>query len=134
LEYSEIGAYDRAIADDSQSIALNAGDPRAYWLRAHAYVKSGQVALALPDADRVLALHSDPINFEFRGSIFEALGRREEAIADYRQALALYPDLQSSKEALRRLDAADVTAPATSVVSPSMKRLFEQMKKIEKQN
>jgi tetratricopeptide (TPR) repeat protein len=40
-----------------------------------------------------------------RGHIFEALGRREEAIADFRRALAKAPDLQGSKDALKRLGA-----------------------------
>jgi regulator of sirC expression with transglutaminase-like and TPR domain len=39
------------------------------------------------------------------GHIFEALGRREEAIADFRRALAKAPDLQGSKDALKRLGA-----------------------------
>ncbi len=40
-----------------------------------------------------------------RGSIFEALGRREEAIADFRRALSKAPNLQSSKDGLKRLGA-----------------------------
>jgi hypothetical protein len=40
-----------------------------------------------------------------RGTIFEALGRREEAIGDLRQALSLYPEGRKAKEALKRLRA-----------------------------
>jgi len=37
------------------------------------------------------------------GSIFEALGRREEAIADFRRALSKDPNMQGSKDGLKRL-------------------------------
>ena len=40
-----------------------------------------------------------------RGHIYEALGRREEAIADFRGALAIEPRLQGSRDGLRRLGA-----------------------------
>jgi len=40
-----------------------------------------------------------------RGSTLEALGRREEAIDDFREALWLYPEGQNAKDALKRLNA-----------------------------
>src|SRR6202165_487951 len=44
-------------------------------------------------------------SLEIRGNIFEALGRKEEAIADYRGSLSLYPNLKGSAEGLKRLGA-----------------------------
>jgi predicted negative regulator of RcsB-dependent stress response len=38
-----------------------------------------------------------------RGHIFEALGRNDEAIADFRQSSLQNPENQDSKEALKRL-------------------------------
>jgi lipoprotein NlpI len=41
-----------------------------------------------------------------RGRIFEALGRREDAIADFRQSLAVNPNDPASRDALKRLGVA----------------------------
>ena len=49
---------------------------------------------------------NDSSALDTRGHIFEALGRREEAIADFRRALAIDPGMQESKDALKRLGAA----------------------------
>jgi tetratricopeptide (TPR) repeat protein len=60
----------------------------------------------LPDAEKSLALRpNDAATLGIRGHIFEALGRREEAIADFRRALANNPDMQENKDALKRLGA-----------------------------
>ncbi|GAG93050.1 unnamed protein product [marine sediment metagenome] len=60
----------------------------------------------MPDAEKSLELRpNDAHALDTRGSIFEALGRREEAIADFRQALAKNPSIQNSKDALKRLGA-----------------------------
>jgi hypothetical protein len=40
---------------------------------------------------------------EIHGRIFEALERRQEAIADFRRALSKDPILQTSKDSLKRL-------------------------------
>ena len=45
------------------------------------------------------------IAFNCRGAAFEGLGRRKEAIADFRRALVLDPKLQMSKEGLAHLGA-----------------------------
>ena len=41
-----------------------------------------------------------------RGNLFEAKGRREEAIADFQRALAINPNHERSRDALKRLGAA----------------------------
>ena len=68
-------------------------DPRAAWAyneRAWAYFRMGKAAQGLPDVEKSLEL--DP-NFaralDTRGHIFETLGRREEAAADFRRALSM---------------------------------------------
>jgi regulator of sirC expression with transglutaminase-like and TPR domain len=71
-----------------------------------AYFKAAKAAQGLPDAKKSLSLRPDePEALDTRGHIFEALGRRQEAIADFRRALAKMPDLQESKDALKRLGA-----------------------------
>ena len=73
----------------------------AWASRALAYLKAGKAAQALPDAERSLQLrpnHADTL--DTRGHIFEALGRREEAIADFRRALSMDPTQPGSWHAL----------------------------------
>ena len=52
-----------------------------------------------------------------RGAVYEETGRTEEAIADYRQAVALDPNDEKSKNALKRLgaelSASETPAPST---------------------
>ena len=58
----------------------------------------------LPDANKVIEL--DPKNapaYDTRGHIFEALDRKDEAIADFRKALELDPSDEDYKENLKRL-------------------------------
>jgi lipoprotein NlpI len=43
--------------------------------------------------------------FDTRGHIYEALGRKEDAIADFRKALAINPNIPESVEGLKRLGA-----------------------------
>jgi hypothetical protein len=59
-----------------------------------------------------------------RGHIFEALGRREEAIADFRRALAKAPDLQGSKDALKRLGASPWIPVDGQKIDPRSNSLF----------
>jgi tetratricopeptide (TPR) repeat protein len=59
----------------------------AYNSRAWTYLKAGKPAKGLPDAERALQLRPDHAgSLDTRGHIFEALGRREEARANDRQA------------------------------------------------
>jgi hypothetical protein len=59
-------------------------------------------------AARVLAVNARAFPgsanaYDSLGEAFERLGRRDDAVASYRRALAIAPDLPSSREALRRL-------------------------------
>jgi len=77
-----------------------------YNSRAWAFFKTGRAAEGLLDAMRSLELQPNyPHALDTRGHIFEALGRREEAISDFRLALSRNAGLQSSKDALLRLGA-----------------------------
>jgi tetratricopeptide (TPR) repeat protein len=134
-------AFDQALVDFTQSIALVPDNPDAYLGRSTTYLKSGRAALALPDADQIIALHPQlTYGFELRGSIFEALGRREDAIADYHRSLAMYPNGLPAKNALHRLGVADVEAPSErnrpqsqgDDAGQAVKKLMNQVKQIEK--
>lgn len=47
-----------------------------------------------------------PNALETRGQVLEAIGRREAAIADFRRALSIDANRQSSRDALKRLGVA----------------------------
>jgi tetratricopeptide (TPR) repeat protein len=106
-------AYDRQrerqrmIADYEKVVLLITAPKTAdeYNSRAWAHFKLGKAEQALPDAEKSLELRpNNAYALDTRGHVFEALKRREEAIADFRRALSIEPDLLSSKTALRRLD------------------------------
>jgi Tfp pilus assembly protein PilF len=64
----------------------------------------GEDAQGLPDAENAVALGStDPYHYWVRAEIYEKLGRRDAAIADYRMALTFDPKLQTAKDGLKRL-------------------------------
>jgi tetratricopeptide (TPR) repeat protein len=102
--------YEPAIRDLTIAIDLSppsAGDSLAgsYNNRAWAYFKAGKAAQGLPDADRSLQLRPDNTHaLDTRGHIFEVLGRREEAIADFRRVLALNPSDPNAPEARQALE------------------------------
>ena len=104
--YGNNGDNDRAIADYDKAIEIDPKYAPAYNGRAMVYFTAGKPAQGLPDVEKSLELRPDyPEALDTRGLIFEALGRKQEAIADFRRALAMAPNLQSSKDALKRLGA-----------------------------
>jgi tetratricopeptide (TPR) repeat protein len=87
---------------------INPMEANNYNGRAWAYYKAGKPAEGLPDVEKSLELNpNNDRALDTRGSIFEALGRREEAIADFSRALSVgakHPDVPTSaQEALQRL-------------------------------
>lgn len=95
-----------AAADYERIVSLLAA-PRGsdqYRLRALALLKLGKADQALPAAEQALSLRPDSlVALETRGLIFEALGRKEEAIADLKRVLSLSSLLPASRDALIRL-------------------------------
>lgn len=103
--YYRRGRYDKAIADETKAIALS---PRtasgAYNMRAWIRLLKGENAKALVDANKAVELApTDANNLETRAEIFEKLGQREKAIADYRASLKQNPSNKNSQAALKRL-------------------------------
>ncbi len=102
--------YEHAIRDLTIAIDLSAPSAGAvmsgpYNNRAWAYFKSGKAAQGLPDVERSLQLRPDNTHaLDTRGHIFEALGRRKEAIADFRKVLALDPNDPNAPEARKALE------------------------------
>ncbi len=101
--YSDKKQYDLAIQDQTRAIQLDPTNASAYYNRAGDYHNKGEDAKALPDADRSIALAPTANHFQIRGEIYEKLGQRDQAIADYRAALRLDPNRKSSLAGLQRL-------------------------------
>jgi tetratricopeptide (TPR) repeat protein len=102
-----IGAnrYDDAIGDLNRAIFIDPRNARAYAMRASAKLKTEANVDALNDVNQALQLaDNDPFALRVRGNVYEALERPDEAIADYRVALAKDPFQTESREALQRLD------------------------------
>ena len=75
-----------------------------YHHRARAYLQAGEAAKGLDDAARSLQIRpDDPVFRGTRGRMLEALGRRDEAVADYRASLSKNSNLEQSREGLKRL-------------------------------
>ena len=76
--------------------------------RAWAYFKKGEPAKGLPDADQAIGLAPrNAAAYDTRGHIHEAADRKEAAIADFKKALELRPDIKSSHDGLKRLTSAN---------------------------
>jgi tetratricopeptide (TPR) repeat protein len=102
------GDREAMAADYQKAVALlsEPDTPSDFSERARLYLLARQPAKGLPDAESSLELQPGvPAVLDIRGRLLEALGRREEAIADFRRALAKRPDLRTSSEALKRLAA-----------------------------
>src|SRR5262245_4990873 len=103
------GDYPQALALYEQAIRQA---PHLMWLyrnRAETYLRMGEADKALDDVQRSIAVfRKDATALNQRGRIYEALGRKEDAIADYRAALALDQGTKpnaDSRAGLRRLGA-----------------------------
>ena len=94
------------MADYNKALKIDPKCQYAYNGRAWLRYKAGKYSEALADAQRAIhLLPENPGNWDMRGHILEALGRRDQAIADFRHALVFSPDVPSPKAALKRLGA-----------------------------
>jgi len=60
--------------------------------------------VALKDLNAAIGLNpKSNLAFYFRAEVYEGLDRKDDAIADYRQALVIDPKDSDSKDALKRL-------------------------------
>jgi serine/threonine protein kinase len=119
--YSQRGAahfqradYDRALSDYEQAIKLAPSELYHYRERADVYIgradanastRTADLNRAKADMDYIISRGVSvlPGDYEKRGLIFEKLGNRNEAIADYRAALARDSSRTISRQALQRL-------------------------------
>jgi tetratricopeptide (TPR) repeat protein len=104
--YADRREYDRAISEWTKAIEL---DPKKdilwYMGRLALYSNKGEYERALDDADKVISLRpSMEFGYRMRARTLEKMGRKAEAIAEYRKLLSVIPNIDVSED-LKRLGA-----------------------------
>jgi len=100
--YELKGDFDRAISDYTEAIKRIPNEPSVYGNRCMALIKKKEYRGALTDCDQAIRLAPKAIyGYYNRAKIYEALGERDRAIADYRTVFTLGG--KSAAEELKRL-------------------------------
>ena len=63
----------------------------------------GEYQRAIDDFTEALGPSKDAVILARRGQAYEALGRLDEALTDFREALAIAPNLESAEEGFARI-------------------------------
>jgi tetratricopeptide (TPR) repeat protein len=101
---AEAEAYDEALNDLAAAIELDNKMAKAYAYRAWTYKQMQQPELGAKDVEHALKLDTGSAEaYWVRGEIAEAGDRIEQAIADFRKALSINPNLREAGQALERL-------------------------------
>jgi tetratricopeptide (TPR) repeat protein len=105
--------FGRALNDYAEAIKLAPSEANYYRERSDIYAgradataasRASDLNLAKADLDLVIrGKDAMPADIEKRGLIFEKLGNRTEALADFRAALARDPNRSISRQAIQRL-------------------------------
>ena len=109
--YLATSQYDRAVEDFDAALKVDAGAIFAKLGRGKALFAKKDYAMALEEfaqANQMMESSSGepwPTALSKQGLANEALGRRSAAIADFQNALKQWPNLDESKEGLKRLGA-----------------------------
>jgi tetratricopeptide (TPR) repeat protein len=130
VAYSELGDYDRAIADYGQALTLAPGDATsirnlriAHVRRAAAAARLGDRTAAQADYDRAIALEPDhPLAYLRRGQLALERGDRDAAIADLTKAKELDPgnaDIAAQLADAERQPPAAAAPPASPPEPPA---------------
>jgi tetratricopeptide (TPR) repeat protein len=88
----EAGQFDRAIADATEAIKLNARNASVYWIRGSAYVGRNDYDQAIADLTRAIGL--DPkyaAAYSWRAAAWKAKGDDDRALYDADQVVKLLP-------------------------------------------
>lgn len=96
---------DAAIADLTEAIRLNPQNYHAFDERGVAHFRKGDLVRAQEDLTAAIARYPAPQFYANRGHIYEAQGRTQDAISDFRLALLGDPSLVHVLNSLKRLGA-----------------------------
>jgi tetratricopeptide (TPR) repeat protein len=104
--YFQKGDFAHALDDIGKVISFRPDSPRvadSYAIRAMLLRRMGEPARGLADADRSIELvPRSALALFVRAKIYETLGRKEEAAADLRAALAIDPTIGDQIEVMER--------------------------------
>jgi hypothetical protein len=101
--FLETGQLDAATADFRRAIALAPSAVRYYRQLVDALHRTHREAEALPILEEGLTLRPPVALHALRGEVYEALGRRSAAIADYQSALQTREDTFGENQVMARL-------------------------------
>jgi tetratricopeptide (TPR) repeat protein len=97
------GQHEQALADFTKAIELKP-TPETYGMRAYYYGQLGQYERAVADYGKMIELLPNCETCYFnRGAAYEKAGDKQQAIADFRKALALKDSYRAPRAALERL-------------------------------
>jgi tetratricopeptide (TPR) repeat protein len=87
------GEFDRALAEINEAIRIAPSAAGFYSERAWTYYRMGRLVEGLADIDQILAAGwaMSAHTYDVRAHLLEALGRPDDAVADFRKALSLDP-------------------------------------------
>jgi tetratricopeptide (TPR) repeat protein len=91
IKYANKGDYDRAIADYTEAIRLDAKYADAYGNRGNAYRDKRDLDRALADYNEALRIRPGAIDYFNRGNVYYVKADYDRAIADYTEAIRLDP-------------------------------------------
>lgn len=89
LAYSQRGQFDKAISELEAALKLNPNKAKIYLNLGRAYCKSSQFDKALQKLNMALELDLSPVIYYELGNVYLDMGKSEEAIKYYQDALRL---------------------------------------------
>lgn len=104
--HQDLGNYEMAKQFYRETINLDNQYVNAYFNMGYVYMQQDSIEKAYRHYDIVTRIYpQDPEGYFNRGLCNELLGKKEEAIKDYKQALVFDEDYKDPKEGLKRLGA-----------------------------
>ena len=110
--YANLGTVYRTLGRDGEArenyehaLRLNSSQPNAYFGLGQLLEKQNNLTEAINNYSRAVELRPTDRGFLFLGHALESAGRRSEALAAYRQALKISPDMAEAQHAVDELAA-----------------------------
>ncbi len=101
--YFRQGEYDKGISDFNAALARDTKFERAYMGRTLSLLRKNDQQGALRSVEEMVRnIPGSAIAVETKAYVLKALGRREQAIAEYRKALAMARDVLQLREEIKK--------------------------------
>jgi len=97
--------FDGAIADYTEAIKLEPGNPFNYSERGHAHIQKKELDLAIADFNKAIQLEPNKFGdfYAYRGGAYVLKGNKNLAISDFEMAVKIDPQNKDYREALGEL-------------------------------